>query len=67
MAPQSTDLQTTIARARDGQPTAITELYGMYGDAVRRYCYVRLNDLEVAQDCVQEVFLRIWRGISTLR
>ncbi len=65
MAPQSTDLQSTIARARDGQPAAIADLYAQYGDAVRRYCYVRLNDLEVAQDCVQEVFLRIWRGIRT--
>jgi len=65
MAPQSTDLQTIVACARDGQPAAIAELYALYGDAVRRYCYVRLNDLEVAQDCVQEVFLRIWRGIRT--
>jgi RNA polymerase sigma-70 factor (ECF subfamily) len=65
MSPQSTDLQAVVARARDGQPTAIAELYASYGDAVRRYCYVRLNDLEVAQDCVQEVFLRIWRGIKT--
>lgn len=65
MAPQSTDLENVVARARDGQPTAIAELYAAYGDAVRRYCYVRLNDLEVAQDCVQEVFLRIWRGIKT--
>lgn len=65
MAPQSTDLQSIIAHARDGQPTAIADLYALYGDAVRRYCYVRLNDLEVAQDCVQEVFLRIWRGVRT--
>jgi RNA polymerase sigma-70 factor (ECF subfamily) len=65
MSPQSTDLQTIVARARDGQPAAIAELYATYGDAVRRYCYVRLNDFEVAQDCVQEVFLRIWRGVRT--
>ncbi len=65
MAPQSTDLQSIIARARDGQPAAISELYTTYGEAVRRYCYVRLGDLEVAQDCVQEVFLRIWKGIKT--
>ena len=65
MAPQSTDLEFTIARARDGQPAAISELYALYGEAVRRYCYTRLGDLEVAQDCMQEVFLRIWKGVKT--
>jgi len=66
MVPQSTDLHTSIARARAGQPTAIAEWYAVYGDAVRRYCYVRLNDLDVAQDCTQDVFVGMWRGISTL-
>jgi RNA polymerase sigma-70 factor (ECF subfamily) len=65
MSPQSADLESLIARARDGQPVAISELYTLYGEAVRRYCYVRLGDIEVAQDCVQEVFLRIWKGVRT--
>jgi RNA polymerase sigma-70 factor (ECF subfamily) len=65
MTPQSTDLQLIIARAHDGQHAAIAELYALHGDAICRYCYVRLNDVEVAQDCVQEVFWRIWRGIKT--
>lgn len=65
MAPQSTDLESLIARARDEQQGAISELYTLYGEAVRRYCYVRLGDLEVAQDCVQETFVRIWKAIRT--
>ena len=65
MGAQSTDLQPLVLRARAGQPAAIAELYALYGDAVRRYCYVRLNDRDVAQDCVQDVFVRIWRNIST--
>ena len=65
MGAQSTDLQPLVLRARAGQPAAIAELYALYGDAVRRYCYVRLNDRDDAQDCVQEVFVRIWRGVST--
>jgi RNA polymerase sigma-70 factor (ECF subfamily) len=65
MGAQSTDLQPLVLRARAGQPAAIAELYAVYGDVVFRYCYVRLNDRDDAQDCVQDVFLRIWRGVST--
>ncbi|WP_026369190.1 RNA polymerase sigma factor [Kallotenue papyrolyticum] len=62
--PGSIDLPATIARAREGNPQAIHELYEVYAEPVRRYCYVRLGDLEAAQDCVQEVFVSVWRGIK---
>lgn len=65
MLPTSPDLRAILACARDGEFTAVAELYTLYGEAVRRYCYVRLGDLEAAQDCVQEVFLRIWKGVKT--
>lgn len=59
----TTTLQTVIARARAGQPDAIADLYAAYGDSLRRYCYTRLQDLNLAQDCVQDVFVHIWRGL----
>lgn len=62
--PGSIDLPSIIARAREGNPQAIRELYDAYADPVRRYCYVRLSDPEAAQDCVQEVFVSIWKGIK---
>jgi RNA polymerase sigma-70 factor (ECF subfamily) len=63
--PSSIDLPLVIARAREGNPQAIRELYDGYADSVRRYCYVRLGDIEAAQDCVQEVFVCIWKGVKT--
>lgn len=63
--PSSIDLPSTIARAREGNPQAIRELYDAYADPVRRYCYARLGDVEAAQDCVQEVFVCIWKGVKT--
>lgn len=63
--PSSIDLPSVIARAREGNPQAIRELYDVYADSVRRYCYVRLGDMEAAQDCVQEVFLCIWKGVKS--
>ena len=62
--PGSIDLPSTIARAREGNPNAIRELHDVYADRVRQYCYVRLGDIEAAQDCVQEVFVCIWKGIK---
>lgn len=62
--PSSIDLPSAIARAREGNPHGIRELYDVYADPVRRYCYVRLGDSESAQDCVQEVFVCIWKGIK---
>ena len=63
--PSSIDLPSVIARAKEGQPQAIRELHDVYAESVRRYCYVRLGDLEAAQDCVQEVFVCIWKGVKT--
>jgi RNA polymerase sigma-70 factor, ECF subfamily len=62
--PGSIDLPSIITRAREGNPQAIRELYDAYADPVRRYCYARLSDAEAAQDCVQEVFVCIWKGIK---
>jgi len=66
MGAQSTNLQPLVARARDGQPAAIAELYALYSDAMYRYCYMRLNDRDDAHDCVQDIFVCIWRGVSTV-
>ena len=66
MLPTSPDLRAILVQAQRGSRAAIRDLYDAYGAAVYRYCYVRLNDLEVAQDCVQEVFIRIWMGVARL-
>ncbi len=65
MLPTSPDLSAILVQAQSGNPAAIRDLYDAYGAAVYRYCYVRLGDREVAQDCVQEVFVRIWKGVRT--
>jgi RNA polymerase sigma-70 factor (ECF subfamily) len=60
----SSDLCSIIAGAQAGNPSAIQKLYDQYADPVRRYCYARLGDFEAAQDCTQEVFLCLWKGIK---
>ncbi len=62
--PQSSDLASAISRARVGQPQAMSELYDAFAELLFRYCCARLNDREAAQDCVQETFIRVWRGLK---
>ncbi len=59
------DLATSLAQAQAGHPAAIAELYTAYGVLVQRYCAARLGSMEAAEDCTQEVFLRIWRSVGT--
>lgn len=63
--PSSSDLSSAIRRAREGQPQALREIYDVYAELLFRYCYNRLHDAEAAQDCVQEIFMKAWKGIKT--
>ena len=63
--PPSSDLASIISRTRAGQSQAMSELYDAFAELLFRYCCARLNDREAAQDCVQEAFIRVWRGIKT--
>jgi RNA polymerase sigma-70 factor (ECF subfamily) len=37
------------------------EIYYQYHEQILRFIWLRVNSLELAQDLVQEVFLRVWR------
>jgi len=63
--PGTLDLPLTLLHARQGDANAIRELYDAYSDPVRRYCYARLGDVDAAQDCVQDVFVCVWKGVRT--
>lgn len=38
-----------------------------YGDAVLRMCYVYLGDRALAQDALQDTFIKAWRGMDGRR
>ncbi len=59
------NLPTILAQARAGDRLAIQALYAHYGAAVQRYCYARLGTQEAAEDCTQEVFVRVWKHVPT--
>ena len=65
MLPTSPDLRAILVQAQHGSRAAMHDLYDAYNAEVYRYCYVRLGDQGGAEDCVQEVFERIWKGVHS--
>lgn len=55
------DPSDLMCRIKSGQWDALRELYQQYGNAVYGLAKRRLEDNHLAEDVVQEVFLRIWR------
>jgi RNA polymerase sigma-70 factor (ECF subfamily) len=39
------------------------KIYNEEGDAIFRFCFVRVSDREQALDITQETFLRLWQGL----
>ncbi len=62
---QEDELAAIVAAAGRGEANAMDTLYTVHADALRRYCYVRLRDAELADDCVQEIFVRVWSSLRT--
>lgn len=38
-----------------------TDSFSEYGDAIFRFCIVKVSNVELAEDMTQEVFMRYWR------
>lgn len=43
------------------------KLIDCYGDSLLRLCYLYLHDLQLAEDAVQETYLRIYRSYASFR
>jgi RNA polymerase sigma-70 factor (ECF subfamily) len=56
-----------IKRAQDGDPAAFEALVIMYDRQVLRLAYRLVNNLEDARDIYQDVFLLVYRKLSSFR
>ena len=57
------DEAALIARAREGDTTALDELYRRHRDYVYTLCLNLCGNRDEAQDLLQETFVRAWRGL----
>jgi RNA polymerase sigma-70 factor (ECF subfamily) len=60
--PKSGDEAALIARIRNGDETAMSELYDRYSGIVYGIALRVLGDTTAAEDVLQEVFLQLWRN-----
>lgn len=50
-----------VARLAGGDAVALRELYDRYGRVVYSFAYRLTNDATLSEECVQDVFLALWR------
>lgn len=66
-SPNSTRAETEsqiIARAKEGDAEAISQLYERYAPQVRRYIASRLGDPLLAEDVCSDVFVKMLEGLD---
>jgi RNA polymerase sigma-70 factor, ECF subfamily len=59
--------ETLINRIRKGEQAAFKKLYELYAEKIYRTAYMMINDKGLAQDIVQEVFIKIFTRIKDLK
>ncbi len=55
-----------LALRRSGRPEGFSEIVRRYADALFLYCARRLADRQLAEDAVQETFMRAWEGSANV-
>ena len=52
---------------REDREEKITELFLTYSDEILRMCYLYLGDCHMAEDALQETFIRVIKGFGTFQ
>lgn len=61
------DEREIFRRAQGGDRAAFREIYQLYRDRVFRLVFYSLNERALAEDVLQAVFLKIYRGLASFR
>lgn len=64
---EATSPETALVLAiRDGDDQAFKALYFQYADPLFRFLYRKTNQREIAEELVQELFVKVWRNRNNL-
>jgi RNA polymerase sigma-70 factor (ECF subfamily) len=61
------DTQTLISQAAKGVEEAQTQIYKQYFDRIYRFIYYRVSHKQIAEDLTEEVFIKIFQSIASLK
>jgi len=56
-----------VKKAKNGDQEAFSWLYQKYGEQIFRFIYWRTSDKHLAEDLLQEVFLKAWDKIESYK
>ena len=56
-----------VLRAKQGDEDAFGDLYSAYFEKIFRFVFFRVSHKEVAEDITEDVFIKAWQKISTVR
>jgi RNA polymerase sigma-70 factor (ECF subfamily) len=56
-----------VLRAKQGDEDAFGELYSAYFEKIFRFVFFRVSHKEVAEDITEDVFIKAWQKISTVK
>ncbi|MDB4940388.1 MAG: polymerase ECF-type sigma factor, polymerase sigma-70 factor, subfamily [Candidatus Doudnabacteria bacterium] len=56
-----------ILKAKKGEEQAFGELYELYFDKIFKFIYYRVSHKEVAEDLTEDVFIKAWTSIKTVK
>jgi RNA polymerase sigma-70 factor (ECF subfamily) len=59
--------ENLIAGLKNGDNSAFEELLARYGDRLLRLCYLIVKDQNAAEDILQEIFIQIYKKVSSYR
>ncbi len=60
------DIAGLVKQSQDGDTQAFGQLYDIFADRLFRYIRLKIPARHEAEDILQEVFLKAWKGIGTL-
>lgn len=63
----SMDIYELVERARSGDRESFGEIYDLFADKLFRYISIKIQDKTQAEDVLQEVFIKAWKNLYTLR
>ncbi|CAN5417002.1 RNA polymerase sigma-70 factor [soil metagenome] len=63
---ESSELNNLIVRLHNGDENALEEIYWLYCDQLHRLAFQFLRDQQLAEDAVQDIFLKLWNQRNQL-
>lgn len=61
------NIHALVSKAQNGDQKAFSMLYDEFADRLYKFISFKISDPQAAEDLLQEVFIKAWRGCSKLK